>query len=127
MKVFRLLTMFIFLSRLLAAQSPTPPALPPATGSVTGHVFLGDSHLPARMASVTLLPVVSSNAASGLQVDYFNFHVRVGKSPGGEHYSPTQFDGSFVIRDVIPGSYYVFAEKEGYVSPIHPPNGTVDS
>ena len=117
MKVLRLLAILIFASLVLPAQTPVTPAQPPATGAINGHVFLGDSHLPARMAWVTLLPTVPP------PVNGFNMHNTDSQSKS----APTQLDGSFTIRNVIPGSYYVLAEKEGYVSPIRLPFGTISS
>jgi hypothetical protein len=55
MKGLRLLTMLLFVARVLPAQSPAPLAPPKPTGTVNGHVILGDTHLPARMASVSLI------------------------------------------------------------------------
>ncbi|MGP8260737.1 MAG: collagen binding domain-containing protein [Acidobacteriaceae bacterium] len=122
MKVFRLLTMFIFLSRMLPAQSPAPdaqsstppeapaqqsapPAPPPATGSITGHVYLGDSHLPARMAYVTLLPFTAAEAGDAKPV-VSSATVQTG------------LDGAFVMPNILPGAYYVAAAKLGYASPV---------
>ncbi len=102
MKVFRLLTLLLLASRLLPAQSPTPP---PATGSITGHVYLGDSHLPARMAYVILLPV---DAAVGGD-----------KKPTASTATiQTGLDGAYVMPNVLPGVYYVAAVKLGYASPV---------
>ena len=132
MKVLRLLAVLLLVSCLLPAQSPEPdaqspsPSAPPlATGTVTGHVYLGDSHLPARMAMVTLLPVVRPQMANGLQVDYFNSSAKEAKSPDEEPSAPTQLDGSFTFRGIPPGKYYVLAETPGYISPIHLPCGMV--
>jgi hypothetical protein len=100
-KVFRILTLLILVSRLLPAQSTAPPL---ATGTITGHVFLGDSRLPARMATVTLLPVRRGDADDAKSVVT---HATV----------QTGLDGSFTIPKVIPGTYYVVADKLGYAPP----------
>jgi hypothetical protein len=96
---------------MIAAQAPAPepavraaPAQPPATGSITGHIFLGDSHLPARMATVLLLPVRRGDADDAKAVVT---HATV----------QTGLDGSFTIPKVIPGTYYVVADKLGYAPP----------
>jgi hypothetical protein len=100
-KVVRILALLILVSRLLPAQSPAPP---PATGSITGHVFLGDSHLPARMAYVTLLSVPVAEAGD--------------KKPSVRlSLVQTGLDGAFVVPNLLPGSYYVIAIKLGYSIP----------
>ena len=102
MKVLRILTLLILVSRLLPAQSSAPPL---ATGSITGHVVLGDSHLPARMAYVVLLPVGAADAGDK-------------KPVASTAIVGTGLDGSFVIPNVLPGAYYVAAMKLGYASPV---------
>lgn len=105
MKVVRLLTLLILVSRLLPAQSSAPP---PATGSVTGHVFLGDSHLPARMAYVTLLPAIVADAGDKKQALKL---------------TQTGLDGVFFMPHVLPGSYYIVGMKRGYSLPAPDLNG----
>ncbi len=88
------------------AQQPAP------TGTVTGRVLCADTHLPARMASVVLQPIVDLNSPA--------------LKPDGKDSKPepnttiiqTLLDGSFTIPDVRPGDYYVIAEKVGYLSPL---------
>jgi Carboxypeptidase regulatory-like domain len=117
LKLLRLFVMLVLASRMLAAQMPevsTPaeppaqpaaPAEPPATGTITGHVSLSDSRLPARMAYVTLLPVNAAEAGDKKQ----------GVSSA---IVQTGLDGSFVMPNVLPGTYYVIAAKLGYASPV---------
>ena len=85
-------------------QTPAATAQPPATGSVSGHVYLGDSHLPARMAYVMLLP---GGADAGDKKPV----VSSGTVQAG-------LDGAYVIPNVLPGTYYVIAAKLGYASPL---------
>jgi len=106
-KVLRILTLLILVSRLLPAQSSAPP---PATGTITGHVFLGDSHLPARMAYVTLLAVGAAEAGDK-------------KPTGGFALVQTGLDGAFVMPNVLPGSYYLIGMKRGYSLPAPDLNG----
>jgi Carboxypeptidase regulatory-like domain len=90
------------------ARPPAPPAAPaqpPATGSVSGHVVLGDSRLPARMATVNLLPAGKADAGDA-------------KPTASEAQVQTGLDGGFVIPNVLPGAYYVVAQKLGYVVPV---------
>jgi hypothetical protein len=117
LKVLRLVVVLLLASRILAAQAPevsapaeppaqpTAPVPPPATGSITGHVFLGDSRLPARMAYVVLLPVGATEAGD--------------KKPAASTATvQTGLDGSFLMQNVLPGAYYVAAVKLGYASPV---------
>lgn len=121
MKALRLFTLLLLASRILVAQAPDPAAqsstpaepaaqptlsaAPPATGSITGHVVLGDSHLPARMAYVTLLPAVAAAAGE--------------KSPAVSSATvETGLDGAYVMNNVLPGAYYVVAGKLGYATTI---------
>ncbi len=97
-----ILAILLAVSIKLPAQSSAPP---PATGSVTGHVFLGDSHLPARMAYVTLLPAIVAEAGDKKPV-VSTATVQTG------------LDGAYVMPNILPGAYYVIAVKLGYVSPI---------
>ena len=79
-------------------------------GSVTGRVLCGDTNGPARFASVALQPIANPASAAALK-----------KTAQGSHESlkivQTGLDGSFAIRDVRPGNYYVLAEKVGYRTP----------
>lgn len=111
MKALRILALLVLYSRLLPAQSSAPP---PATGAISGHVFLGDSHLPARMAYVTLLPVIAAEAGDK-------------KSPTRPSLVQTGLDGAFVVPNVLPGSYYVIAMKPGYSLPGPYSNGDFES
>src|ERR1035441_2420634 len=77
---------------------PAAPVPPPATGSITGHVFLGDSRLPARMAYVMLVPVSAAEADD--------------KKPAVSSATvQTGLDGAFVMPDILPGAYYVIGVK----------------
>jgi len=117
LNVLRLLAVLLFASHALAAQTPevspppespaqpTAPAPPPATGSISGHVFLGDSRLPARMAYVVLLPAGAVEAGDKKPVAS-TATVQAG------------LDGSFLMPSVLPGTYYVAALKLGYASPL---------
>ncbi len=104
------ITLFIVLLALApAARSQQTQA----TGSVTGHVFCADTHLPARLASVYLLSVVNPNTTP----------VKVSTLEDQSHEAATNvlqtvLDGSFTIPNVHPGNYYVIAEQPGYLSPL---------
>jgi len=84
------------------------------TSTVSGRVFCADTNAPARTATVTLEPV---DMAEGMKADmaerHYSFH--------GERVQ-TLLDGSFTIRHVEPGTYYVVANQAGYLAPLAAPN-----
>jgi hypothetical protein len=91
---------------LVCAQSTQPPSDSSLLGSVAGHVFCSDTHGPARFARVTIETIedfkasaAPAHGASSVAVD-------------------TKLDGSFLIRSVEPGKYYILAEMPGYLSPL---------
>ncbi len=129
MKVLRLVLGLLLASRMLAAQAPAPPA----TGVVTGHVYLGDSRLPARMASVTLMPVPNPDTSAAKESPSadaappdassdgtitFKFKPPGAPSAASVLTVETLLDGSFSIPNVFPGQYYLIVEKRGYISPL---------
>ena len=85
----RPLALLLLLTLSAAAQQPAP------TGTVTGHVVCDDTHLPARMASVVLQPVVDLNS-SDLKPDSETEPYTV------TTVIQTLLDGSFTIQDVKP-------------------------
>lgn len=94
------------------AQQPAPVPAKEPTGTVIGHVICADTNLPARIASVTLQPIVDAAPPPS-----------VGKPSDSQPrtaiaISETLLDGSFAIPNVKPGNYYVIAEKLGYLSPL---------
>jgi hypothetical protein len=106
---------FVLLSALTTlGQQPAPGKAaavekPPATGSVTGRVYLNDTKAPARRATVYLQPVAE------LVADAPDSH---GQTDAGVTMSlQTRFDGSFAFNHVVDGAYYVIASSPGYVSP----------
>lgn len=85
------------------AQSQTKQE---ASGTVTGHVYCDDTNGPARLARVVLEPAkeVSDAARAGTN------------SLSSWNSVQSGLDGSFTIKDVKPGMYYVIAELPGYLS-----------
>ena len=108
--LLRPLSLLVLATALLAtasvAQQPAP------TGAVTGRVLCTDTHLPARMASVVLQPIVDLTSPA-LKPDG-----RDAKREPVITVVQTLLDGSFTIPNVRPGEYYVIAEKMGYLSPL---------
>ena len=80
----------------------------PGTGTVTGHVYCADTNAPARVASVQLKPVKDAKRS--------RTSLLAGDAPIGG-IARTGFDGSFTLSKVPPGSYYVVASAQGYLSP----------
>ncbi|HEY5328947.1 MAG TPA: carboxypeptidase-like regulatory domain-containing protein [Acidobacteriaceae bacterium] len=108
-----LCTLPIFAFGAAIAQTATPPPMPriqvapqPTTpqigGTVTGHVYCGDTQRPARFADVELLQQ-STNTSRGPNY----------QSAGRGR---TALDGSFTITGVPAGDYYVAATMSGYIS-----------
>ncbi len=99
---------------VLLALAPAAPAqqIQP-TGTVTGHVFCADTHLPARLASVYLLSAANPNT-SPVKVSTMEDQPR----EAATNVLQTVLDGSFTIPTVRPGNYYVIAEQSGYLSPL---------
>lgn len=84
-----------------------------AVGTVTGHVFCADTQRPARLAQVKLvrLPSVADLKLAGKSVPLTN-----GSLSGNP--VETSLDGSYSIRNVKPGEYYVVADMQGYLLPL---------
>ncbi|MGZ7091206.1 MAG: hypothetical protein ACXVKH_17200 [Candidatus Angelobacter sp.] len=84
---------------------------PLGTTTVSGHVFCADTNAPARMATVVLEPsdvIESIKPGEQLQANFSGEAVE------------TLLDGSFIIHNVTPGTYYVIASKQGYIYPVAP-------
>jgi hypothetical protein len=88
-------------------QESTPTPSQERAGIVTGHVYCGDTHEPARFASVIVQPLTLPGST--------------GKDHSTELEAPTladtDFDGKFTVSDLLPGSYLVLGWLPGYVSP----------
>lgn len=77
-----------------------------ATGTVTGHVYCADTNGPARLARVMLEPVSDVSNAVGPHNTALSLMNSV----------QAGLDGSFTMKGVKPGVYYVIAEMPGYLS-----------
>ena len=84
--------------RLGVPQAQTPQI----GGTVTGHVYCGDTQRPARFADVELLQE-STNTSRG-------------PSYQNRGRGRTALDGSFTVTGVSTGDYYVAATMSGYIS-----------
>lgn len=82
-----------------------------STGTtVTGHVYLADTNGPARMATVMLQPAE--------MVDATRTAKKLSRAVTSQAVQ-TLLDGSFIIANVQPGTYYVIATAPGYISPMN--------
>jgi len=81
---------------------------PAATGTVTGHVTCTDTNTPARLAIVVLRPVPAAKSADSAAAS----------KPVEARRVQTLLDGTFSIRSVAPGTYFVLASLAGYISPL---------
>lgn len=111
----RICCITVFASFALAAvgQQAAQPAqslAKPIYGSVTGHVTC-ENNVPARLASVTLLPISDAPDSRTLVLSDGRSQQLV-LTP-----VDTGLDGRFVIPRVAPGYYYVVVEYPGYISP----------
>jgi len=107
-----------------AAQQPTSAT---GTGTVTGHVTLGDTQRPGRFATVVLYGVPTEvtapvkpdpDATEEAQMKAFAAAFKnIGKTNMVQ--AQTGADGAYVATDVAPGDYYVFGAVTGYVSPLN--------
>jgi hypothetical protein len=97
----------------LAPAQQVGTAVKEPTGAVTGRVICGDTNLPARIASVTLIPVVDSTPPPSHPDGSSSSQLLEAPTTIAE----TLLDGTFTIADVRPGNYYVAVEALGYLSP----------
>jgi hypothetical protein len=107
---------------LLVFAGLTASAQQPATGSVSGHVTASDTQRPARFALVTLYAVPAAAPAVPDVKDVKNekdLGAIMGSLLGGITVvtAQTGVDGSFSMKSVEPGEYYIFATQAGYETP----------
>ena len=99
----------LLLSVLALTATAQNSAAKPGTGTVTGRVYCADTNTPARTASVLLEPVKDAKRS--------RTSLLAGNAPVGG-IARTGFDGSFTLSKVPPGSYYLVASAQGYLSPL---------
>jgi hypothetical protein len=90
----------------------------PPVGSVKGHVICGDTQRPARFAEVLLLrkpePESPADATDARPATVEVRRKETVLLANGR----SLLDGSYEIRDVPPGDYYVLVKLTGYIGPI---------
>ena len=74
-----------------------------ARSTVSGHVVCTDTNAPARLAKVTLNPIVNFDAKTAMETE-------------AARGATTDMDGAFSIPGVAAGRYLVLVELAGYVS-----------
>jgi hypothetical protein len=115
------------LSALATVSLAQQPVSATGTGTVTGHVTLGDTQRPARFATVALYgvpaevtatPKPDPDATDEAKVKAMAAALKnLGKTNMVQ--AQTGADGAYVATDVAPGDYYVFGSASGYVSPMN--------
>jgi hypothetical protein len=85
---------------------PTLALAQPSTGSVSGHIYLSDTQLPARFARVVLIPLPPAQASPPAS-----------RSTPQRYSCETLTDGSFSAANMLPGDYYVSVIYPGYLTP----------
>jgi hypothetical protein len=105
--VLRLLCLLAYANPIFAQQKPAGELAP--TSTVSGHVFCADTNAPARMATVILQPADMIDSWKQGEENHSSYR--------GEAVE-TLLDGSFTMQHVAPGSYYVVASQQGYISPL---------
>lgn len=108
----------LFLSLTCPAQT-TGNRAPEPNGIVTGHVFCGDTGLPARFASVSLMPVPEP-AQTKLNKPGLGSTSKL--APGTVTTSiavDTVLDGGYTLTHIAPGTYYVIVRQSGYITPLN--------
>ncbi len=113
------------LSALATVSLAQQPVSATGTGTVIGHVTLGDTQRPARFATVALYgvpaevtatPKPDPDATDEAKVKAMAAALKnLGKTNMVQ--AQTGADGAYVATDVAPGDYYVFGSASGYVSP----------
>ena len=83
---------------------------PEPTGTVAGHITCADTQRPARLAAVRLVRVPKPTDPKPAR--------NTGDAAPMSDEVQTALDGSYTLRDVKPGLYYLVAEKEGYLLPL---------
>ena len=109
------------------AHAQVPGSTVSHLGSVTGHVTCMDTRRPARFAEVLLIPKLdweqsdadgnASNAAKLASQAQQRIVMANGR---------TTLDGSYTIRNIPPGDYFVVAKLEGYIAPVLDPDRLED-
>jgi len=94
----------VFSLAVLVAGIPAMAQAP--TGSVEGHVICADGNVPARSATVELVPLVRLLAAGdGSKATYLR-----------SLKSRTDFNGNYALASVPVGTYVVYISEAGYSS-----------
>jgi hypothetical protein len=110
------LMMLVLMGGAVVGQQPAAVV---GTGIVTGHVTCGDTQKPARFAQVMLIAVPAS-ITPPLDPKTDPDASQINRVMGTMNLVQTQtgIDGAYVVGEVTPGDYYVFASVPGYVQPI---------
>ena len=94
----------------VSGRQDDAPTRVEGAGSIAGHVYCGDIHVPARLASVT----IQSDASVGIEPSR-GATVSPSELPIS---TKTDLDGKFTMSGVKAGKYFVLAWLPGYLSPL---------
>ena len=86
-------------------------------GVITGYVGCDDTGAPARFASVLIIPIPASYA-SGQSAVAPALDSGLFARLRSHEVAKTNLDGEYTLANVSPGSYFVLAELDGYLSPV---------
>jgi 5-hydroxyisourate hydrolase-like protein (transthyretin family) len=111
--MLRFAVVLTFASTALAQTALQSVPRPEPTGIITGHVLCADTQRPARLAEVKLVRVPTKDDAK-IDPKKTSFS---DSAPAGDAVE-TSLDGSYTLRNVKPGQYYVVVDKEGYLLPL---------
>jgi hypothetical protein len=84
---------------------------------ITGYVECDDTRTPARFASVVLIPIPVADVdskATGASAPNSALFATLRRHDAAK----TNLDGEFTLSNISPGSYFVLAELDGYLSPL---------
>ena len=119
-------SLLIVLPMYSADAQQTSVAAQPVVGQVTGQVLCQDNGLPARFATVQLLPekpqhsplVDSAKMGGNSDIAKVMAKAMAAAMKGSNLSTVTGMDGSFLFGNVPAGTYYLIAQLPGYRSPL---------
>ena len=113
-----LLTLVLSASAAFAENqrgSPGPGEV--QTGVITGYVGCDDTGAPARFASVLIIPIPASYASGQAAVAPVLDSALFARLRSHD-VAKTNLNGEYTLANISPGTYFVLAELDGYLSPV---------
>jgi len=97
-----------------AQNSSAHSTRPEDYGTVTGHVTCSDTQRPARVAEVRLVPVMPTILTEDEKSGFGDGLAQGNQLPPVE----TDMSGGYILRNVVPGDYYLRVDYIGYITPL---------